>query len=434
MSKRTPVVEWYMAESDAEWTRLCAPPLLDNTPCAVLATQNRSLSRQFLWKKVAVLLLLAGIGGWWWYTASTQPQQSERGRSAIAQRGDPLTPLNGVTITGQIADQQASAEHRVTMAGQGQVTQEYSALYADLQTGDTSAHRDMRLQTVEFQGDQAIARVVTAATNGTPAYRQTRFFVHTGEGWQQTSPDPALWGPERRLETPSFSFHFRQNDAPSVIAVAPQIEALYSTLQHNFGLSFPPGVEKLVIEVRVTQTPGQVIGWFLSPIRFVVPSPAVYQAPVEMTDTELLAQSIALPLLEHALLLAHSHHTILATWQPMESGLRLWQLWDLDLPLSTWREEVVKWIYVALPAPRPGQPVVQPGHYPELCAAHKLWMPSPAQLSIPLLCLKPHWEESYLAPWAAHEPPTRLAQLAAPMSLDRYAEMASQMSQQNYPG
>jgi hypothetical protein len=60
-------------------------------------------------------------------------------------------------------------------------------------------------------------------------------------------PSTALWGPERSLETPSFVFHFRQHDAPAVIAVAPQLDALYMTLRHNLGLESAPGSKKLPI-------------------------------------------------------------------------------------------------------------------------------------------------------------------------------------------
>jgi hypothetical protein len=244
--------------------------------------------------------------------------------------------------------------------------------------------------------------------------------------WVQTAPDADLWGPECSLQTPYFIFHFRQNDAAAVIAVAPQIDALYTEMQRNLGLpASPAGLpspfagEKLVIEVSVTSRPGRAAFGQRTYERFVVPSPAVYWAPVEVTDAELLAQSIALPLFDHLLAQASQQHQVAPSWQAMLNGLYLWQVWDVDLPLATWRDEVVRWIYVDLPAVGPGQPLVLPERYAALCAAHKLWLPAPVHINIPLICASPEREELYS--WRLRESPVRLAQLAAPLYPEEYA-------------
>ena len=59
----------------------------------------------------------------------------------------------------------------------------------------------------------------------------------------------------------------------------------------------------------------------------------------------MLAQSLALPLLERVLTQASEQNQIRAAWQPLLNGLRLWQVWDLPLPLATWRAEVVQGVY-----------------------------------------------------------------------------------------
>jgi hypothetical protein len=185
--------------------------------------------------------------------------------------------------------------------------------------------------------------------------------------------------------------------------------------------------------VSVTQTPGKVVEWFLAPDRIRVPSPALYQAPVELTDAELLEQAIALPLLNYLLAQAREQYAVGESWQPMWSGLYLWQLWDLDLPLAAWREEVVQWLYVGLPAVGSGQSFVLPGRYTALCAAHKLWLPSPAQMNIPLVCADREWEDWYLAPWGSHDPLTRLDQLAVPGRPGSYMG-SSDSNQVHHPG
>jgi hypothetical protein len=154
------------------------------------------------------------------------------------------------------------------------------------------------------------------------------------------------------------------------------------------------------------------------PDRFIVPSPAVYQAPVELTDADLLAQSLVLPLLAQVLAQARERYAIGQPWQSLLDGLGLWQVWDLDLPLASWREEVVKWIYVDWPATRPGQSVVLPAHHRELCAVHRLWLRSPTQIGIPLLCADPDWEAWYSTPLGLREPLIRLDQLAVSVPPD----------------
>jgi hypothetical protein len=170
-----------------------------------------------------------------------------------------------------------------------------------VQTTEPADHGEITVSTLEVGGSRGIARIVTIPKDGAPAYRQTRFYRRIGSDWRQTPPDAALWGLERSLETPFFVFHFRQLDAPAVIAVAHQIDALYMTLRHNLGLESAPGSEKLVIEVSVTQTPTDTPAWSRLPAPLTVPSPAVYRAPVELTDAELLEQSIVLPLLNYVL-------------------------------------------------------------------------------------------------------------------------------------
>jgi hypothetical protein len=167
--------------------------------------------------------------------------------------------------------------------------------------------------------------------------------------------------------------------------------------------------------------------------RFVVPSPAVYWAPVEVTDAELLAQSIALPLLSHVLAQASEQYQIDSAWQPLVSGLYLWQAWDLDLPLAAWREEVVTWLYADEPAIPPGHPVVLPERYTALCAAHTLWMQHPIQIEIPLWCTELDRKWYHLSVYS-HNPPMRLTQLGFPVPAYEYVYAHGELHRKNHPG
>jgi len=264
---------------------------------------------------------------------------------------------------------------------------------------------------------------IAAHQDNTPRQTQAPSPTMTERG-RQAAPDAALWGPERSLETPSVLFTFRQHDAASIIAVALQVEEIYATIRRNFGLPSKSGAEKLVIDVSVTQAPGQIYSRILlleglDTLR--VPSPALYQAPVAFTDTELLAQSIALPMLDYLLIEARDHHQISMKWQPMMSSLELWQLWDLDLPLSRWRNALVKWVYVDLPTTKLGEAIPLPGHYTTLCTEHKLWLRSPQEIHLPFLCINPGQAQESYPWWEAHHPPLRLGALAAPFNPEYYS-------------
>lgn len=428
MSKQAPTLEWVVMENDADWARACAPSSADSPPGAKWASQERLSSPQVLWGASVMLLLLVSAGGWWWRTTQAGLQQREVEASARA--------------AWEIAAV-AQGDNRLAIRrkdGQGdidwwyQLAQEYGGLLAATQTADPAEPLDAALRNIKFQGGQAVADVVLYGRDGALAYRQTRFYQRTSTGWQVVAPDVNLWGPVGSLETPSFVFHFRQNDAAVVIAVAPRIEELYTTLRRDVGLPVTPAPEKRIIEVSVTETPGHVMPWFWEPGRFLVPSPAVYRAPVELTDAELLAQSLALPLIAHVLAQASEQQAIRPAWQPLLNGLYLWQVWALDLPLAVWREVVVTWIYRDLPASRPGQAIILPERYAALCAAHTLWMPSPAQMNIPLLCAEPHREELILSPWGSYNPLIRLDQLAVPLRPGEYIEEPDSVHRIGYPG
>lgn len=227
-----------------------------------------------------------------------------------------------------------------------------------------------------------------------------------------TPPAATLWGPEQSLATPYFLYRFRQQDAAVVHAVAPVVDALYTTLWRNLGLTISPMPDKLVIAVRVEPLPGQTPVAFDTQRSLSVPSPARYLAPVALRDVDLLAQSIALPLLGYGLAQARAQHQIGPAWQPLLDGLYLWQVWDLDLPLATWRETVVTWQYRDLPTAQPGEALSLPQRYQELCTAHKLWLRSPMQLHIPLVCAGQDSEEQNWHMWRT--PLTALAQLDVP--------------------
>ncbi|HRW09102.1 MAG TPA: hypothetical protein P5121_28550, partial [Caldilineaceae bacterium] len=247
------------------------------------------------------------------------------------------------------------------------------------------AHPAATVHWQDLQDDWAVVTVITPTVGNAPAYRQTQFYHRTTNGWQRSTPDTAYWGAPRQLETSSFRWRYQERDAQVVSTAAPQLEVLYTAMRQNLGLVHAPP-NKLTLEVSVTHPPGYYMPWLDVTKVYMVASPGLYQAPMDLTDDELLVQSLALPLLSTVIGQESEEHRLSLSWQPLLNGLRLWQLWDLQLPLSPWRQEIVVWFYGGLVSAERGQKVVLPIHYAELCAEHTLWLSSPLQIGIPFSC------------------------------------------------
>ncbi|MFZ4657550.1 MAG: hypothetical protein ACOYNY_11090 [Caldilineaceae bacterium] len=417
MHKQTPKLEWRFTESDAEWAGQQALLL----PEVTAGLSRRLRLKQYLGLVMTTLLFFTSVGGWWRYSTQAKLHAAEAElRAAVAQKTLAVVTPNADALITTIKDKRTSSAWQLHDGTWAAFDWEYSALPAASQSNAPTVPLDAVVQTMELLGDQAIANVILNDQRGQPAYRQTRFYRRISNGgWLPVPPDATLWGPARTLQTPYFVYHFRQRDAAVVQAVAPQIDALYTRMWGNFGLSLIPMPEKLVIVVRVTQAPGRA-AVFDAAQQISVASPAVYLAPVELTNSELLAQAIALLLIEQVLTQASEQEAVGDLWRPLLNGLRLWQMWELDLPLAVWREAVVTWVYNDLPASRPGQTVVLPARYTALCAAHKLWLLSPTELKIPLLCGELAWEDSVLSPWGWYDPLTHLDQLGAPLHPEEF--------------
>ncbi|MCE7989351.1 MAG: hypothetical protein DYG89_49995 [Caldilinea sp. CFX5] len=272
MHKQTPKLEWRFSESDAEWAAQQALLL----PAVTAADSRRLRLKQSVGIVMTTLLFFTGVAGWWRYTTQAKIHAAEAElRATVAQNPPMSVTPDAAPLTTTINHQRTSSAwqlHDGTWAAFGW---EYSASPAPSQPDAPTVPLNVIVQTMEFLGEQAIADVVMLDERGAPRYRQTRFYQHLSSGWQIMPPAATLWGEERTLTTPYFVYHFRQRDAAVVAAVAPQIDALYTSMWRNFGLPLDPMPERLVIDVRVTQPPGQATV-FDGANHLSVASPALY--------------------------------------------------------------------------------------------------------------------------------------------------------------
>lgn len=393
MRPQPPNVEWHIAHDDAEWESLRA-----QAADVTLARQTRRGSRQF----VPLLLLimgLAGAGGWAWQRTA-----------------------------GDAAPATLPSEEQVAAESPSPVTDNWDLHPLDTHPPPTPGQDAASLQRTEAFASQEVVRMLSHPEQALQTYQET------SQGALRTALDAALWGPPRRLETTSFVLHFRHRDARVVTRAAVQIEALYQTLLENFGVDPTPEAGKLVIVISELQPPAAALEHWPEERHFVVRSPSLYGDNVQIAPETFLTQAVALKLIDFVLARAARNSTVYASRRHILDGLRLWQLWDADLPLAAWRQEIVQWIYVEAPAARPDQPAVLPARYAELCAEHRLWLPYPAAIQIPLVCTD--LDQLYWHPDArfVHSPPLVLPPLWAPVYLDEEVDWKGRTRAERHPG
>jgi hypothetical protein len=243
-----------------------------------------------------------------------------------------------------------------------------------------------------------------------------------------------LWGAEQELVTTYFQLHFRQLDAKTVATAAPQLDALYATMRQNFGLPTPPPAAKMHIQVSEQYLRATVPYRPRNVDQLTVSSPALYPTLAPWTAADLFTQSVVLLLVDQLLAEAVDQHKIGAARDPLLHGLRLWQLWDLTLPLATHQQALVHWIYRDLPAVQPAAAPPMPADYPLFCTIHQLWMDHPAQLQLPFLCTEQDRLPGRLAPRLLQRPPTQLPWLHAPIYLDEEADGQGRTRATAHPG
>lgn len=380
MRKRAPQIEWHIAENDAEWAALRAHSIPDVT--------LPGKRRHFYW--AALIALLLSVSGAVWLRV-----------------GKPGAP---------IPVEQADSPQVVTPGATSPAPQPVGL---HTQPRPLPERRDF------FDGD--VARMLNHPEWGLQVYQQTT------SGQLRAALDRALWGLARRLETEHFIFAFRQRDDQVVAVVAPRLEQLYTTLQQNFGLMVEPNVPKLLISLSqkrvVDDAPYRPRLW----PQITAPSPALYP-PTAWTEVDLLMQSLTLPLIDHVLARVVARYAIGEARNPMLAGLRLWQLWDLQLPLARGRTDLVRWIYVDLPTATPGNTLPLPTTYAELCANYTLWMVHPAQLGIPLLCTNLDNSPWHFPRQLLRYPPRRLPWLNAAIFLDENVDAQGRTRAISHPG
>jgi hypothetical protein len=406
--------DWQLCQSDTEWAAVSQAQ-------APIAPRPRSPIRRFLPLGLGLLLLLTA-GGLRWHSVQTERAAVEAAlaHTANAEIGtdapieDPLTalPATRSSATNLPHELPAQGLQRLAQSSLGLQAQDRPML--DPHSPDGGAVTRL----LRVAGDVAVVEVTLPASHDQPALRQTRVYQRTGSDWVRIAPSATYWGSPLQWEGEHLIFRYYAYDTQAVAAVAAPLDARYAEL-HRLFLGEPP-TQKLAAVVDPAQPPGQIATRTGVTNPLVVASPGVYLAPASISDAELLAQSLLLALLNDLKAQALQRNAGASFQQQAEharvdqllEGVQLWQLWQGELPLASWREPVVQWVFSdARPSvPAPGE--VAPAFRAELCAMHRLWMATPFELDLPLTCHDSiDQAEGYFSWRRSTAPPLRLAQV-----------------------
>jgi hypothetical protein len=401
MHQRSPQLDWQVCQTDKEWEALSQT----DQP---LVPRPRSPIRRFLPYGLCLFLLLAASGLRWYSVLAERAAVA----AALAQTVDAEAQADAPSLNPLITSQATPGRAISELATVGLKSQELTALAQS--PPDGSAVTRLR----RLDGDVAVAEVALPGSQDQPALRQTRVYRQSESGWVRMAPSAAHWGAPFQWEAEHLVFHYYADDILAVAPVAAPLDARYAEL-HQLFLGEAPS-HPLTVIVDPAQAPGQIASRASSADPLVVASPAVYLAPMSISDAELLAQSVVLALLGDLTAQARlpyanaSNDPDYVRWirvgQLLE-GVTLWQVWQGDLPLARWREPVVQWVFSDERRWQPELGEVVPHFWAELCAMHRLWITTPLALRIPLVCDNA-WDSPtrYLVWRLAYTPPLRLAQ------------------------
>jgi hypothetical protein len=404
----TPLIEWQVCQTDAEWeaARQAQQPL---------APRPLSVVRRFLPLGLCLLLLLAA-GGLRWHAIQTKRAALEVALAhtvnaevqADAPNNDPLTtaPATPGRATSPSHERAAQELQWLAQSSLGPQPQQLQPPLRSSPDGGAVT----RLHYLE--SDVAVVQLMLPATHDQPALRQTRVYQQFGPDWVRIAPTAVHWGARQRLETSYFIFHYHELDAAAVSQAAAQLDALYPTLHAAF-FAGPPLIDKIVVWLNPAQPSGQLAKRASWDDPLVVASPAVYLAPEDISDAELLAQALVPALLDDLMTqtaqryrdYAYRLHTSneSSLWQWL-NGAWLWQFWATDLPLAAWRKPVVQWVFGGGQAQGIEETNGVPDFADELCAQHQLWMLSPLEVRIPIVCGRQTLPQGDIVTWQYNFP------------------------------
>ena len=364
MSRQTVSMDWQVLLDDNEWGRAeSLQELVDATQDTMDLPRS---ARPFpLWLRItaasiALVLLVAGLSLWHFGNLGASRIDHEIHALIDAEAWSQTTANRVAAIS--LVDRKADTSWQ-----RGVVKELARSETRNTQTVSTPY---IQVQKIALRPSMAMAEVTITEPDGL-SYREARFYwADPNDGWLRTAPDVSFWGPQQSIETDHFRLSFYRKDAPTVLHVAPKLDAIYEQLYQDAGLSSDGQKLTVVISpVSVYQLPGL---YFFGD-RLVVHSPYLLQVSVDVSDEAILMKSVVNPLVLHL----QGEESLLKTarqqWWPVTHGLQLWEAYVGSDSLSAWYRDVVTWYYRDLRTTAQDGDPSNGDAWALLCREYRIW-------------------------------------------------------------
>jgi hypothetical protein len=381
------MIGWQVCENEQEWQT--AQKQLAESSVGGAPTQAHTIQWLFRWwiPSLLVMLVFALSGAWWLWD--------------IAQRG--LEEIETEIVAAASAEQWNTAPERNQPEVPLQESRILNIESVPVNAGGFISAMEIR----ELDAEWAVVDLLVQPSADGPTYRQTRVYHYGDQGWVRAKSTAAHWGKAREYESNYFVLHYHSVDEEAVTQAAAQLDALYPSLYNTLFADAPTG-EKVAIFIDPEWTFGGLLPQTTQPDPVTVPSPAATLRPAELPVGDLLLQSAMLALFDHLAEQATERYNLSPGSLGIYGGLRLWLIWEHDLPLARWREPLVEWVFRDPQVAVGAASVAIPTFAHDLCMAHDLWMYSPLDIEVAMWCMRSSEGEEKVMAWRYYGLPVEL--------------------------
>ncbi len=375
VEREAQTLQWHVCDDERDWM------VVQSRSVESLAAQTQKQpwvrSETLRWRVPSLLLVisLATLGGWWFL---------DRGQKGIDQVKRELR-------TAVVAEQWGTRHN--SMSNSAPATNEAFARDLPIHAeGDETEVGEIvtQLEIRDLGKDWAVVETVIQPTTDGPSYRQTRVYNEGDRGWIRAESTAERWGAARQFESKHFVFDYYALDEAAIVQAAAQLETLYPLL---------PDGEKLRIVVDPKQAPGVRILGKRAVTGIGVASPNATLVPSELAASDVLLQSMVVALYSRIIIKTLTNNTRSRRFFYLSYALRLWFIWEHELPLAVWRKPLVQWI-LEEPGEIPRSSLFDaPAFAHDLCVHHSIWMHSPLAIGIPILCWQSRDGEEMITAW-----------------------------------
>ncbi|MFN8484912.1 MAG: hypothetical protein U0768_17900 [Anaerolineae bacterium] len=156
----------------------------------------------------------------------------------------------------------------------------------------------------EVHDNTAIVRARVTLPGGSPStattLAETRTYERQADGvWRQTSPDGRFWGDTRQQSSEHFIISYNTRDHRAVVAALPRLEALYTQMVADLGLTDLP---QTPFNISVLPTLDNTTYRMSDDRRLAVASPELILSPASLQYDDILVRSIASPMVAYLIL------------------------------------------------------------------------------------------------------------------------------------